>query len=384
MPDSSILYETEPAALIAGVRDGRADALGYPLLPARALLSYYDVEPDRFQVVRLLGECDMYFAFNRNVSPIVVRASNQSLAALKMERDTAGVAPYERILYRHVGVECSTGTANLTGAMAVVNLTADRMATDAPGAFQGINAGRAPYRDPVDPEVYAFVYGTNLTMVAHGSNYRLVGQNFRGRTETGGTAFRDEILAMATAKGSGRVDYVYANIDESSLSRKTTYCRSVGGSDGRGFIICAGTFRDCDSWGMLPIPDAGSPSTCDACPGGTAATRGSTGPTATRVQRTTPKTARMTRSTGQKPWDRNPAGRATAPRNSKGRPTPRPGRIRPASAAQPWCRRRPAWRWTWQTRQAPGGTRISNRAPIPGRPFSAIVMPVVARISLDR
>ena len=145
----------------------------------------------------------MYFAFNRNVSPIVVQAFNQSLAALKTERDAAGVAPYERLLYRHVGVECSAGTANLTGAMAVVNLTADRVAADAPGTFQGINAGRTPYRDPADPEVYAFVYDTNLTMVAHGSNYRLVGQNFRGRTDVAGKAFRDEILATATDEGFG-------------------------------------------------------------------------------------------------------------------------------------------------------------------------------------
>ena len=78
VPGSLIRYETDPGALIASVRDGRADALAYPLLPARALLSRYDVEPDRFQVVRLLGERDMYFAFNRNISPIVVRAFNQS------------------------------------------------------------------------------------------------------------------------------------------------------------------------------------------------------------------------------------------------------------------------------------------------------------------
>lgn len=247
VPDGSILYETDPAALIAAVRDGRADALSYPLLPARALLARYGADPDRFEVVRVLGERDMYFAFNRNVSSIVVQAFNQSLTALKTEKDAAGVAPYERILYRYVGVECSTGKSNLTGAMAVVNLTADRVAADAPGTFQAINTGRAPYRDPVDPEVYAFVYDTNLTMVAHGSNYLLVGQNFRGKTDVARKAFRDEILATATAKGSGWVDYVYVNINESRLSQKTTCCRLVRGSDGRDYIVCAGTFRDCDT-----------------------------------------------------------------------------------------------------------------------------------------
>lgn len=192
----------------------------------------------------MLGERDMYFAFNRNISPIVVQAFNQSLAALKTEKDAAGVAPYERILYKNVGVEWTGAKANLSGAMAIVNLTADRVAADAPSAFQAINAGRSPFRDEADPEVYAFVYDTNLTMVAHASNYRLVGQNFRGRTDVAGTAFRDEILAMATAKGSGWVDYVYVNINESRLSQKTTYCRLVRGSDGHDYIVCTGTFKD--------------------------------------------------------------------------------------------------------------------------------------------
>lgn len=244
VPDSAIRTETDPAALIAALRNGDADAIAYPLITARALLARYGADPDRFEVVRMLGERDMYFAFNRNISPIVVQAFNQSLAALKTEKDAAGVAPYERILYKNVGVEWTGAKANLSGAMAIVNLTADRVAADAPSAFQAINAGRSPFRDEADPEVYAFVYDTNLTMVAHASNYRLVGQNFRGRTDVAGTAFRDEILAMATAKGSGWVDYVYVNINESRLSQKTTYCRLVRGSDGHDYIVCTGTFKD--------------------------------------------------------------------------------------------------------------------------------------------
>lgn len=186
----------------------------------------------------------MYFAFNRNVSPITVQAVNMSIAELKAGKDAFGVAPYERILYRHVGVECSGGASNLTGAMAVVNLTADRVAADAPGTFREIDAGRPPYRDPADPEVYAFVYDTNLTMVAH-PNPLLVGQNLVGRTDVAGKPFRDEIRETATTEGSGWVDYVYVNVNESRLSQKTTFCRLARGSDGSDYIICAGTFRDC-------------------------------------------------------------------------------------------------------------------------------------------
>lgn len=246
VPDASILYETEPAGLAEAVRDGRADAIAYPLITARALLERAGLDPDRFSVVRTLGERDMYLAFNRNASPITVDAVNMSIAELKTSKDASGVAPYERILYRHVGVECSGGASNLTGAMAVVNLTTDRLAADAAGALREISAGRPPFRDAGDPELYAFVYDMNLTMVAH-PNPLIVGMNLAGTTDVAGTPFRDEIRETATTKGSGWVDYVYVNVNESHLSQKTTYCRLVRGNDGHDYIVCAGTFRSCDS-----------------------------------------------------------------------------------------------------------------------------------------
>lgn len=244
VPDSSVVYETEPAGLVDAVRDGRADAIAYPLITTRHLLERAGLDPDRFEIVRTLGERDMYFAFNRNASPIAVDAVNQSIAVLKTSKDASGVAPYERILYRHFGVECSGGASNLTGAMAVVNLTAERVAADAAGTFTEIGAGRPPYRDPADPEVYAFVYDTNLTMVAH-PNPLIVGMNLAGTTDVAGTPFRDEIRETATTEGSGWVDYVYVNMVESRLSQKTTFCRMARGSDGQDYIVCAGTFEDC-------------------------------------------------------------------------------------------------------------------------------------------
>ncbi|NLX49575.1 MAG: transporter substrate-binding domain-containing protein [Methanospirillum sp.] len=244
VPDAAIVYETRPDALVDAVRDGRADAIAYPLITARTLLAKAGIDPNRFEVVRTLGEHDLYYAFNRNVSPIVVRAINMSIAELKDGKDEYGVAPYERILYRHVGVECSSGASNLTGAMAVVNLTAERVASDAAGTFREIDEGRPPFRDPADPEVYAFVYDTNLTMVAH-PNPQIVGMDLADRVDVTGKPFRNEIRETAKTKGSGWVDYVYVNIDESRLSEKTTYCRLVTGSDRREYIVCAGTFRDC-------------------------------------------------------------------------------------------------------------------------------------------
>ncbi len=244
VPDAKVRYESGPDTMIEAIRNGSADALAYSLLPARSLLSQHGVDPNRFAVIETLGEHELYFAFNRNVSPLMVNTFNRTLAALKTDKDVSGIAPYERILYRHVGPERSSAKANQTGAMAVVNLTAEHLAADAAGTLEAINRGVAPYRDPVDPEVYAFVYDTNLTMVAHAANYHLVGQNYHGRTDVTGKAFRDEFLATAQSKGSGWVDYIYVNLAESRLSEKTTYCRLARGSDGHDYVVCAGTFRD--------------------------------------------------------------------------------------------------------------------------------------------
>jgi polar amino acid transport system substrate-binding protein len=245
VPESAIHYETEPAALVAAVSSGVADAIAYPLVPARTLLARFGADPNEYEIVRVLADQDMYFAFNRNVSPVVVTAVNWTIQSLKTEKDARGVAPYERILYRHIGVECTASKANRSGAMAVVNLTAEHLAGDTIGTIAAINTGLPPFRDPADPEVYAFVYDTNLTMVAHAGNYRMVGENYRDKTDVAGKAFRNELLATALSMGSGWVDYIYVTISESRLAHKMTYCRIVRGSDGRDYVVCAGTFRDC-------------------------------------------------------------------------------------------------------------------------------------------
>lgn len=245
VPESAIRYEAGPAAMVEAIKNRSADALAYPHIPARSLLSRYGLDPNGFEVVQALGEQEMYFAFNRNTSPIVVDAFNGTIDSLKTEKDIHGVAPYEHILYHHVGPECSSTRSNTSGAEAVVDLTAERLARDAPGTLAEINRGVAPFRDPSDPEVYAFVYDINQTMVAHAANPRLVGLNYHGKTDVADTPFRDQFLETATSKGSGWVDYIYVNLAESRLSHKTTFCRLVLGSDGQDYVVCAGTFKDC-------------------------------------------------------------------------------------------------------------------------------------------
>ena len=74
-------------------------------------------------------------------------------------------------------------------------------------------------------------------MTAHGDNIKLVGRNFKGKTDVNGKAFRDEIVAKAQQNGSGWEDYVYTNPGESGLYYKTTYFMLVKGSDGKTQVV---------------------------------------------------------------------------------------------------------------------------------------------------
>ena len=102
---------------------------------------------------------------------------------MRNQKDEQGVSEYERIIYRNLGVGCTGQTFSDEAVIALVDMTAAAIERDAADTFRRINAGEAPYRDPEDPALYAFVYDADLTMVAHADNIRLVGANFRRKTD---------------------------------------------------------------------------------------------------------------------------------------------------------------------------------------------------------
>ena len=59
VPESAIRTETDPSALVDALLNGDADAMAYPLITARSLLARFGADPNRFAVVRMLGERDM-------------------------------------------------------------------------------------------------------------------------------------------------------------------------------------------------------------------------------------------------------------------------------------------------------------------------------------
>ncbi len=79
------------------------------------------------------------------------------------------------------------------------------------------------------------------------TTFRLVGTNFKGKTDVTGKPYRDEILEGALKNGTGWVDYVYMHPVQTNLYYKTTYYRLTQGSDGNSYIVCSGNYESCQN-----------------------------------------------------------------------------------------------------------------------------------------
>ncbi len=243
---SGIVEENNISALIALLENGEIDLWCYPETGGRYFAEQATGNAYTYEVVYTLQEVGICYAFNRDVPDSTVQSFQQALDTVRNQKDEQGVSDYERIIYRNLGVGCAQQTFTDEEVIALVNTTAMGIEKNATDTFRRINAGEAPYRDPEDPGLYAFVYNTNVTMVAHADNIRLVGTNLTGRTDVAGKPFRDEIRDGALENGTGWVEYVYVNPGQANLYYKTTYYRLTTGSDGNSYVVCSGNFKRCE------------------------------------------------------------------------------------------------------------------------------------------
>lgn len=133
----------------------------------------------------------------------------------------------------------------------LVDVTCAAIETDAPGTLAAINAGKAPYVDPSNPALYAFVFDLDVSVAAN-PHPEMQGQSLKGKPDAAGKLFRDEIVAGALAKGSGWEQYVYAQPGTDGLQLKTTYYKLAHGSDGRQYVVGAGRYLG--PWEGTPQP----------------------------------------------------------------------------------------------------------------------------------
>ena len=243
---SHIVNDMLPEDLLRKMEGGEIDLWATGDLTGRYEMQKAGVNPDAYEIVYTLSENDFYFIFSRDVPETLVSAFQQALGTVRKQRDPQGITEYERIMYRYLGVSCARKTISNEAVMDLVATTARDIEKNAPETIRHINAGEAPYRDPVNPALYVFVLDTNVTVVAHADNIQVVGFNQRGKTDVTGKPFRDEIVEGALAHGTGWEDYVYSNPVEAGVYRKTAYYQLVRGSDGNSYVVSSGTYKGCE------------------------------------------------------------------------------------------------------------------------------------------
>ncbi len=244
--ESKIVEVPSTGDAVRMVENGSVDGWVYNELAGLKAIDQFANDPKTFRIGKELGASRVYFAFNRDTSPAFVQDVNATIQSLKRDRSEAGVTGYERIISRYIGVQCSFNSTSKENVIDLVNQTAVALSSDAPGTISDINAGKAPYRDPTDPELYVFVFDKNVTLLANAVNSANNGKNLSGTTDVTGKAFRDDMVDGAVRNGTGWVSYVYSNPDSLGLYQKMSYYQLVNGSDGNSYITGAGRYISCD------------------------------------------------------------------------------------------------------------------------------------------
>jgi polar amino acid transport system substrate-binding protein len=242
---SQIVNGETPEALLRMLEEGQIDLWATGDLAGRHQMLRTASDPNAYEIVYTLSENDFYYIFSKDVPDTLISAFEQAIETARNQKDEQGVSDYERIIYRNLGVGCIRQTFTDDAVTGLVNTTAAAIEKNASDTFRCINAGEAPYRDSEDPGLYAFVYDTNMTIVAHADNIQLVGMNLTGKTDVTGKPFHEEILEGALNNGTGWVDYVYMHPVQTNLYYKTTYYRLTQGSDGKSYIVCSGNYKNC-------------------------------------------------------------------------------------------------------------------------------------------
>jgi len=186
---------------------------------------------------------ELYFAFNKETADEMILDFQNQLDQLKGDKAEDGSSLYEKILNRYNLVQYAEDGITDEMVINLVNTTSANLTADAPGTISKINQGLSPYKDPVNSDLYTWVYTTDVVMVAHATNSSLVGVSFAGKTDVAGKKFRDEIVQGAISKGTGWEDYIYTKPDMSGLYYKTSYYKLIVGSDSKQYVVCAGKYK---------------------------------------------------------------------------------------------------------------------------------------------
>ncbi len=242
----SLVLEDDADTIIKKLKSGSIDidAFAYSELPGIWLINKSGIIPKDYDIVYdLKDEVELYYAFNKETPDSVVSAFQCALDQTKQEKGLEGTSDYDKILYKYLPVRYINQNVTDEQVVLLVNRASSDIEKDAKGTLEKISAGEHPYKDKDNPELYVYVYDTNVTFVAHADNPTLNGFDFKGKTDASGKKFADDTVRAAEENGNGWVDYIWTNPAKSGLYYKTAYYKLTKGSDGQQYIVCAGKYK---------------------------------------------------------------------------------------------------------------------------------------------
>lgn len=127
---------------------------------------------------------------------------------------------------------------------ALVKQTRAAIENNALQTLARINRAEHPYKNENNPSLYIFVFDTDLTVVAHAIKTAVIGKNVKGKPDSKGKMFRDEMLVKVKQDGSGWVDYYFLNPKTKTEAHKIAYVELARGSDGKEYIVGSGKYYD--------------------------------------------------------------------------------------------------------------------------------------------
>jgi signal transduction histidine kinase len=83
----------------------------------------------------------------------------------------------------------------------------------------------------VKGDLYVFMNDVNGTVLANGGNPKLVGQNHLELKDPSGKLFNKESAETAKTKGSGWIDYMWANPVTKKFQPKTVWVQKIEGTE---------------------------------------------------------------------------------------------------------------------------------------------------------
>jgi polar amino acid transport system substrate-binding protein len=201
------------------------------------------VNPAEIQPVKYVRRSEWYVAFNKETPESTVQAWQKALDDLKKPAGGGGMSIYEDIVTSYALPHYAAAAISKEVVMKLADQAATDLAADTPGTIAKINGKNAPYLSRDNPELYVYVFDKYTKEVANADNPSVVGRNFRGVPDMAGKLFRDNIVDGALAKGVGWEDYVFTMPGKIGLFYKSAYYKSIIGSDGKQYIVCAGRYK---------------------------------------------------------------------------------------------------------------------------------------------